>query len=158
LKGDVMNRKFVALIALWVLGLGWAISFIGCVTQTDPTTGLQQTVVDPNVVVIGEESARAAIGIMTALTPLVPWAAPVGTALAAALGTWLKLKPQVVGAKDEVALYNETTKLVIKMIEDYKTANPEVWESTIKPKYEKLIGPKVLAVIEALRQGADKTV
>ena len=157
LRSSIM-KKLLAWVALWVLVLGWAVSFYGCMQQTDPTTGQQQTVVDPNAVIIGEESARAAIGIMAALAPLVPWAAPVGTALAAALGTWLKLKPQVTSAKDEVALYNEVTKLIIKMVEDYKAADPDVWNNTIKPKYEKLIGPKVLAVIEAIRQGADKTI
>lgn len=134
-----------------VLILCWLLLLIGgCVSGVDPVTGEQTVGVDPNIAAQVEIGAQAAIGILAILGTLWPVLIPAGTGLAAAIATWMKVKPKLIEAQSEATMYHSATESIVMAIEDFKEKYPEEW-GKLKAECSHTIGTNTENVIRALR-------
>jgi hypothetical protein len=128
---------------------------VGCRIVTDAVTGQQTRVLDPNssLVIGGEAAAQMVAGYLPFLGPL---GAAAGGIILGILGAWRKVKPSLTTARTEAEHYHAVAAATVAGVEEFKTTNPEQWESlgallSAKAK-EQGIDPRVLEnVIRALR-------
>ncbi len=118
-----MKKQMLTLVVCMILAVGVA----GCVTGTDPVTGQEQVLIDPNVASQAEAGAEVATAILELLTPFFSWAFPALTALAAGLGIWRKMKPQLVKAQSEAEMYHSVASSTVLGIEEFKKLYPDEW-------------------------------
>jgi len=148
------KKKFqvsVVLVIFMVLGAG-----CGLVQKTQDGA----TVVTPEGVKVldaAAEIAEPAGQLATSLSLLWPPAAVLGGILAGAAGTWKKMKPEIVSARNNEQLSTAAGKSLVLAIEELKTRSPESWEK-LKPLLEDFIrsGGVVENFVRELRGLPDK--
>ena len=139
-------RKLVLVMVL--LGL------MGCaITPTGPADGVGPP--DPNVVktVLPVEAvAEAGVGVLGVLSLLWPGLLPIATAAGGILGTYKKLRPQIVAETDKADAYYKAGELLTKALEDIKTTQPSTW-AIVGPAIQKTLAPvsKAEEVIRGFR-------
>ncbi len=147
-----MKKQMLMLVACVILAVGVA----GCVTSTDPVTGQKQVSVDPNVAAQAEAGAEAATAILALLTPFLPWAGVISTALLSILGTWLKMKPKLVRVQSEAEMYHSAASSTVLGIEEFKKAYPDEWgklEMKLDILKDEIISPEDRLKIENVIRG-----
>ena len=120
-------KKLVLVAVLLVLSLG------GCATtEMKPADGGGPP--DPNAVAVTvnkmipvEAVAEAGVGVLGILSMLWPGLLPLATAAGGILGTYKKLKPQIVAKTDEADSYYKAGELLTKALDDIKTTQPSTW-------------------------------
>lgn len=124
---------------MWVLMI---LGLAGCAI-TPARTGDQTGPPDPNVVnklVPVEAVAEAGVGVLGVLSMLWPGLLPVATAAGGILGTYKKLRPQVVAKTNEADSYYKAGELLTEALEDIKTNQPETWK-VVGPAITKALAP-----------------
>jgi len=117
----------------------WSLLFIGCRTFVDEQ-GNQVTMADPNAIGKVEIAAEAAVGTAGALSLFWPALAPLAGIAAGILGTWRKMKPQVMAKTTEAGKYYTAGEVLAATLEDIKTTQPDTW-AKIGPAIEKALKP-----------------
>lgn len=145
-----MRKWLVTGFVIGLMSVWLAVSFQSCAVSTDPQTGEKRVAIDSNVAGQIETGAQTAVSILTILGVLWPVLIPVGTGIAAGLGTWAKVKPKLTKAQSETAMYHSATQSVVTGIEDFKAKYPNEWIK-LEEKLAKAIGPEAENIIRALR-------
>jgi hypothetical protein len=116
----------------------------------DPVTGERATTIAPEAVAAIDTAAEAAPGIAALLALFFPALYPAVGLVAGAAGAWARMKPRVVAATNEAEIYHAATESIVQTLEQWKTANPEAWE-TLRTSLGDNIGENTEAVIRAMR-------
>jgi hypothetical protein len=156
LKGFFMDRtgikNSVAFIAmaylsfmLWIL---LVCALAGCrseiMTSTDPETGEVTTEkvyrLDPNEVQKVEAVAEGAVAAGGVASLFWPALAPIAGVAAGVLGTWKKMKPQIMAETRKSEIFYKGGMVLAGALEEVKTTQPEIW-AKVGPVIAKATGP-----------------
>lgn len=128
----------------------WLVLFCaGCQSVTDEQ-GKKVYIADPNAVARIEAGAEAGVGLAGALSLIWPALVPVAGIGAGILGTWRKMKPQVMAKTTEAEAYYKGGEVLAAALEDIKTTQPDVW-AKVGPVIEKALRP--VSIIEDTIRG-----
>ena len=139
----------VVSLGLWALIIWGMSSLAGC----EQLMQLAQDANDPNnapKVAAAEATAEGAVGILQGLAAVWPGAAVGAVSLATALRAWRNAKKQLATSESTGAQYYHVTESLVGAINDYRSKNPEKWES-LKVALESAVGPEAENVIRAIR-------
>lgn len=119
--------------------LGTVLFCISCQTVTDEQ-GKKIYIADPNAVAKIEAGTEAGIGLAGALSLIWPALVPIAGIGAGILGTWRRMKPQVIAKTTEAEAYYQAGEVLATTLEDIKITQPEVW-AKVGPVIEKALRP-----------------
>lgn len=114
------------------------------------TDGKTTYSVDPNKSAQIEEKVEIGAVMLQALTPLLPWAGAVGTAILTGLGVWKVQKPKYITEQTRADLFHSTAESLVTLLEKFKGTNPAEWAALEKILIDK-IGPETENAIRGLR-------
>ncbi len=141
-------KKWKMMLVVFVLG---CLLVAGCITEVDPDTGKKTHRLDPNAAAAIEKTADAGISILTIAGALWPALLPIVGALAGVYGAWKKMQPKFLAEKTKAELYYGITESAVDTIEDFKAANPKLWDELERKYWTGVVGPEAENVIRALR-------
>ncbi len=129
-----MYKKCVRLTAIMAI-----LFIVGCEVSVDEQ-GKKVYAADPNTVAKIEAGTEAGVTLAGALSLIWPALVPVAGIGAGVLGTWRKMKPQVMAKTTEAEAYYKAGEMLTTALEEIKTTQPATW-AVVGPVIEKAFRP-----------------
>lgn len=144
--------------AIVIVVIGLCLCVAGCVKGLDPNTGETTYRIDPNTAIKIEQGTEGGLSILTIAAAFWPALLPIVGAIGGIYGTWKKIKPKYLEAQSKANLYYSITDSAVRTIEDFKTANPKLWDELESKYWTGIVGIEAENVIRALRSLPAKNV